>query len=168
LTAAENLPRPSLSSHLRKLAAHSAVYGAADVFTNVVNFLLFPLYTSYLSPTDYGHLALLLTFGTVAKILFRLGLDAGFFRVHYDLDGAEAQRRLAGTVALFAVGYAGALFALVALAAGPLTRVVLGAEAPSRTWVVLVAADLFVGTFAFVPLNLLRIQDRPALFCAIW
>jgi O-antigen/teichoic acid export membrane protein len=49
-------------------------------------------------------------------------------------------------------------------AAGPLTRLVLGQEAPSRTWVILVAADLFAGTFAFVPLSLLRIQDRPGLF----
>jgi O-antigen/teichoic acid export membrane protein len=167
LTAAPAPSQPAptpLSAHLKKLAAHSAVYGAADVFTNVVNFLLFPLYTSYLTPTDYGHLALLITFGTLAKIVFRLGLDAGFFRVHYDMETEDAQRRLAGTVSLFAAAVGVLLMAAVALGAGPLTRLVLGGEAPSRAWVVLVAADVFVGTFAFVPLALLRIQDRPGLF----
>ena len=74
--------------HLRKLAAHSAVYGAADVFQSLVNLLLVPLYTSFLSAADYGTLALLLLFGTVAKIVFRLGLDGGFFRVHYETSGA--------------------------------------------------------------------------------
>ena len=157
-------PSPSLSGHLKKLAAHSAVYGAADVFTNVVNFLLIPLYTKFLTPVDYGNLALLITFGTVAKILFRLGLDTGFFRVHYDMETPEAQRRLAGTVSLFAAAFSLVLFLLVVAGMAPLTRAVLGDAAAPRRWVVLVAADVFVGMFAFVPLALLRIQDRPALF----
>ena len=162
----EAIPTPPLpfSAHLKKLAAHSAVYGAADVFTSVVNFLLFPLYTSFLTPVDYGHLALLITFGTVAKILFRLGLDAGFFRVHYEMETEEARRRLAGTVSIFAAVVGVLLLGAVVVAAGPLTAAVLGREAPSRLWVVLVAADVFAGTFAFVPLSLLRIQDRPGLF----
>jgi O-antigen/teichoic acid export membrane protein len=156
-------PTPLLA-HLRKLAAHSAVYGAADVLANVVNLLLVPVYTAHLTPTDYGHLALLLLWGTVAKIVFRLGLDAGFFRVHYDLPDAEGQRRLAGTVLVFSALVATALFAAVAVWAGPLTSLVFGAEAPPRHWVVLVAADVFASSFAFVPLALLRIEDRPELF----
>ena len=78
--------RPPSSATSGKLASHSAVYGAADVFTTVVNLLLIPLYTTYLGATEYGNLALLLLFATAAKIVFRLGLDAGFFRVHYDMD----------------------------------------------------------------------------------
>jgi O-antigen/teichoic acid export membrane protein len=34
-------------------------------------------------------------------------------------------------------------------------------------WIVLAAADVYAGTFAFVPLALLRIQDRPRLFSAL-
>jgi O-antigen/teichoic acid export membrane protein len=136
------------------------------VFTSVVNFLLVPLYTSYLTATDYGVLALLLLFSTVAKILFRMGLDGGFFRVHYDLEDPAAQRRLAGTVALFAAASSTVLFLLVALLAPPLTRLLFHAEAPAAGFVVLAAADVWLSAFAFVPLNLLRIQDRPGLFSA--
>jgi O-antigen/teichoic acid export membrane protein len=158
--------RPPLLRHLGKLASHSAVYGAADVFTTVVNLLLIPLYTTYLGATEYGHLALLLLFSTAAKILFRLGLDAGFFRVHYDMATDAERRRLAGTVALFAVAAASVLMALVVLLRGPITRALLGAGVPEG-WVVLAAGDVFLGTFAFVPLSLLRIQDRPRLFSAL-
>ena len=158
--------RPSLLRHLGKLASHSAVYGAADVFTTVVNLLLIPLYTTYLGATEYGHLALLMLFSTAAKILFRLGLDAGFFRVHYEMTTDADRRRLAGTVALFAAFAATVLMAAVVLLRGPLTRAFLGAGVP-ETWVVLAAADVYLGTFAFVPLSLLRIQDRPQLFSAL-
>lgn len=158
--------RTPLLRHLGKLASHSAVYGAADVFTTVVNLLLIPLYTTYLGATEYGHLALLLLFSTAAKIVFRLGLDSGFFRVHYDMATDADRRRLAGTVALFASAAALVLLALVVALRGPITRALLGGGVP-ESWVVLAALDVFLGTFAFVPLSLLRIQDRPRLFSAL-
>jgi O-antigen/teichoic acid export membrane protein len=158
--------RPPLLRHLGKLASHSAVYGAADVFTTVVNLLLIPLYTTYLGAAEYGDLALLILFSTAAKIVFRLGLDAGFFRVHYDMATDADRRRLAGTVALFAVLAASVLMAGVVALRGPITRALLGPGAPEG-WVVLAAGDVFLGTFAFVPLSLLRIQDRPRLFSAL-
>ncbi len=158
--------RTSLLRHLGKLASHSAVYGLADVFTTVVNLLLIPLYTTYLGATEYGHLALLMLFSTAAKILFRLGLDAGFFRVHYDMTSDSERRTLAGTVALFAAGASTVLMGLVLVLRGPLTRAFLGAGIP-ESWIVLAASDVYLGTFAFVPLSLLRIQDRPQLFSAL-
>ncbi|MGH9885798.1 MAG: lipopolysaccharide biosynthesis protein, partial [bacterium] len=142
------------------------MYGLADMAPYLVNVLLTPLYSSILTTRDYGYIALLLLFSTLAKILFRLGLDAGFFRVHYLLDTEEERRRLAGTVAVFSAAVATLLFGAVILLRSPLTTALLGSDAPSRSWVVLVAADVFFGTFAFVPLNLLRIQDRPGLFSA--
>ena len=123
-----------------------------------------PLYTSYLTKEDYGNLALLILFGTFAKIVFRLGLDAGFFRIHYSLKTEAERRALAGTVSLFAAGVGLALLGVVALAAEPLTRWLFGATRVPATWVVLVAADTAAGTLAFVPLALLRIHDRPRLF----
>jgi O-antigen/teichoic acid export membrane protein len=155
----------SVLPHLRKLAGHSALYGSADVFASLVNFLLLPFYTEYLSATDYGHYALLLLFGAVAKIAFRMGLDAGFFRIHYDLTDEGERRRLAGTVALFTAGAGALMVAAVTAASGPLTRWLLGPGAPA-SWVVLVAADVYLGGLAFVPASLLRIQERPGLFSA--
>jgi O-antigen/teichoic acid export membrane protein len=129
-----------------------------------VNFLLVPLYTAYLSTSDYGVLALLLLFSTLAKILFRLGLDGAFFRVHYDLGTDAERRRLAGTVALFGGGIGTLLFLLVVVFRGALTELLFAADAPAAQLVVLAAADVWLGSFAVVPLSLLRIQDRPGLF----
>jgi len=104
----------------------------------------------------------------VAKIVFRLGLDSGFFRVHYDLDTEGDRRLLAGTVALFAAAVGTLFFVGVLVGAAPLTRALLDADTPGlRRLVVLTAADVWLGTFAFVPLALLRIQDRPGLFSAL-
>jgi O-antigen/teichoic acid export membrane protein len=105
-------------------------------------------------------------FGAVAKIVFRLGLDAGFFRIHYDLDDEAGRRALAGTVALFTAGFGGLLLLATGLFARPLTTALLGPSVPA-SWIVLVAADVYLASLASVPAALLRIQERPAFFSAV-
>jgi O-antigen/teichoic acid export membrane protein len=109
-------------------------------------------------------LALLLLFSTLGKIVFRMGLDAAFFRVHYDLESDAERRSLAGTVAMFSAGLGTSLFLGVVLLAPQLTGALFGHDRPASFLVVLAAADVWLGSFAFVPLNLLRIQERPGLF----
>lgn len=133
---------------------------------NVLSLLLVPLFTTFLTAADYGNLALLALFSTLAKIVFRLGLDAGFFRVHYDQPDEASRKRLAGTVALFGAAVGVSLLALAALSARPLSWLLFGDEPAPAGWVVLAAADVAVGTLAFVPLSLLRIRERPGLFSA--
>jgi O-antigen/teichoic acid export membrane protein len=167
VTAGPPPPPPStLAGQLRALLGQSLVYGTADVFGRALNFLFLPVYLSLLTPADMGTLGLLFLFSSLAKIVVRLGLDAGFFRVHYDLEDAGQRRRLAGTALVFSVLVAGVFMGLVALAAGPLTHFLLGRAAP-RTWVLLAAADVSVGALLFVPLNLLRIEDRARLFTGL-
>lgn len=96
--------------------------------------------------------------------MFRLGLDGAFFRVHYDLDDDASRRLLAGTVAQFSAGLATVLFLAVVLGERPLTAALFGHDQPVASLVVLAAADVWLGSFAYVPLNLLRIQERPGLF----
>ena len=160
--------RAPVVSALKRLLSHAAVYGSADVFTNVVNFLLVPVYTRYLSPTDYGTLAILFLFSTVAKIVFRLGLDQGFLRVYYDLEDEGARRRFSFTMASFSLVVGALLFLGMFLAVPLLAQGLLGDRgALSRRLVLLAAADVYIGTFFFVPLSILRIQNRPGLFSVL-
>jgi O-antigen/teichoic acid export membrane protein len=152
---------------LLRLAQHSAIYGAADVLPYLVNFLLLPVLTAYLSPQDYGAFGILSLFSVLTKIFFRMGLDSGFFRIYYELREERERKILATTLLLTAFSVSAALFGVIALSAGPLGRFLLGDEvsdSPVATWILLVALDTLLNTFAFVPMNLFRIQGRPATF----
>lgn len=168
MTGSSGAPPPrSLAAHLKELASHSAIYGSQDAAAQLINLALTPIYVAFLTPTEVGVIVILFTFSTVAKIVFRLGLDSGFFRIYYDLDSDEERTRLASTVALFAAVFSTALFLLV-VAGSPLLLKLLGLEgARARTPLLLAAADVYAGTFAFVPLNLLRIQGRARTFASV-
>jgi len=130
--------------------------------------LLTPLYVTFLSPADQGVLVLLLLFGTVAKIVFRLGLDAGFFRVYYEQKAPAEKSAFTFTVAAFAATAGTLLFAAAFAAAPAIAGLLFSDSAPDAARLVrLAAADVYLGTFAFVPLGLLRIQDRARFFAAL-
>jgi O-antigen/teichoic acid export membrane protein len=156
-----------IRAELKRLAHHSAIYGAADVLPYAVNFFLLPIFTAFLSREDYGALGILLLFGVLTKTFFRMGLDSGFFRIYYELTSERDRKVLATTLFATAFAISSVLFTACALFAGPLGRLLLGAEvseSPVVQWILLVAFDTFLNTFAFVPMNLFRIQGRPAAF----
>jgi O-antigen/teichoic acid export membrane protein len=120
---------------------------------------------TYLGPREVGILSILTLFACVAKVVFRMGLEAGFFRIHYDLQDQGDRRRLAGTAALFSALSGAVLFVAIVLVAPFLAHRLFHERGPELTrFVILVAADIYVGTFLFVPLSLLRIQNRPGRF----
>jgi O-antigen/teichoic acid export membrane protein len=67
-------------------------------------------------------------------------------------------------VALFGAAVGALLLLATAALARPLSWALFGDEPAPARWVVLAAADVAVGTLAFVPLSLLRIRERPGLF----
>ena len=147
-------------ARLQTLARNLAIYGLGDVATNIVSFLLLPLYVRFLTPADYGVIALLYSVEVVAKILFRWGIDASFMRLCYDCETERDRQRLASTLFwfLFAVNGACSPSPLPRRRSSP-TRLfgLPGYELPLR----LVLVNTFVVGFYFLPFHVLRIGEQP-------
>ncbi len=149
-----------------RLFSHSAIYGLADVFTNITNILLAPILTAFITPADYGIWAILNLFSACAKIFFRLRLDDAFLRTHYEQRTAAERHRHAGTLWIFSAVVGTLLFAAVVLCAGPLTALLFSAPHPAKHFLILSATDVWLSIFGFIPQGLLRIQDKPRTFTA--
>src|SRR5207247_916538 len=82
-----------LAAQLKRLGKHSVIYGLGGLVSRILAVLLLPLYTRYLSPSDYGVVETLIALTTVLGILLRLGITSAFFRFYFDSPDAD-QRRL--------------------------------------------------------------------------
>lgn len=153
-----------LREQLKTLAKHAAIYGSADVFGYVIDILLVPIIAWYFSTSEYGVLAILVLFRVTTKILFRMGLDSGFFRIYYEQETDADRRRFTTTIFVAAAIISLSGFALTVLAAGSIGRLLLG---NGRDYIILVAADTFLTAFSFVPMNLFRIQGRSGYFTGV-
>jgi O-antigen/teichoic acid export membrane protein len=151
---------------IKTLFRHLAIYGMGDVATSLVSLLLLPVYTRFLTPSDYGIIAMLLTIEAVAKVVFRWGVDTAFMRLYYDCKDQQARQRLASTIFLFLLAVNGSLlFAAVALS-GWLSRSIFGTAEHGRL-VTMVIANTFVVGFYFIPFQVLRIKEQSREFIAL-
>ena len=144
---------------VQRLFRHLVVYGSADAAALAINAFLLPVFTRVLSLQEYGVLALVLVLEAFLKVLFRWGFDTSYLRLHYDRGAAGRQRELAGTAAIFLIAVNGILLAAL-WAAGPAISW-LFFDTGAHAWVLrLLALNLFVSNFHFLPLTQLRIEER--------
>lgn len=156
---------------VRELTKDLTIYGIGDVAVSLVNFLLLPVYVTFLDPIDYGVLAQLGAVEVVAKIVFRCGLDGSFMRFYYDYPDEHDRQRLASTIFFFLLAVNSVLLVASVAAAPALGRWVFRWDPVlDRSNVLalrLVLANTFLIGFTFLPFHLLRMQKRAAEFSVL-
>ena len=156
--------RPSgVGSALRKLVGASAVYGLGSVLVRGLAFLLLPLYTRYLSPAEYGIVALTVTCTVVLGLLYPLGLRGAVSRTYYEGGTVEERRERVGTLWIAMILSAAAM-ALLLDRAGPSLAAALLPEVPFHPYLRLAVWTAFLGVLGLTPLVLLQAQERPLAF----
>ena len=84
---------PGLSTQLKRLGRHSAVYGLGGIVSRVLAVFLLPLYTRFLDTEDLGAVGLIVALSAVLVTILRAGISSAFFRFYFDSKD-PAQRRL--------------------------------------------------------------------------
>lgn len=79
---------------LKKTLKSSIIYGAGTVSSKLVGFILIPLYTSYLSISDYGILSIVEITATFLTAIISLRINAAFFRWYYDKEYTKKQKSI--------------------------------------------------------------------------
>jgi O-antigen/teichoic acid export membrane protein len=153
-------------TRLKDLFGNLVIYGLGDVATSIVSLLLLPVFTFYLTPADYGIIAMLLTIEAVTKVLFRWGVDTAFMRLYYDCADRPARQRLASTIFFFLLAVNGTLLAGVLLSADWLSARIFGTT-DHGLLVALTVINTFVANFYFMPFQVLRIDQKSGQFIAL-
>jgi O-antigen/teichoic acid export membrane protein len=153
----------SLGGQLKRLGKHSIIYGLGGLVSRILAVLLLPLYTRYLSPSDYGKVETLIALTTVVGIALSAGIGSAFFRFYFDSPEPAARRRVLRTSFWFIMGMATLGLAVGVALAGDISQLLFGTSKDAD----LVAAS-FVGLWAGMNwtqlTNLFRVEERSAAF----
>ena len=101
-----------LAQEIRRLGKHSAIYGVGGLIQRVVAVLLLPLYTRYLTPSDYGAIEALVALSAIIFALLRAGIQSSFFRFYFRAETDPERLTIVRTSFWFTMG--AATIALVA------------------------------------------------------
>jgi O-antigen/teichoic acid export membrane protein len=147
-----------MAAYLKRLASALAAYQVADVVSKFIAVLLLPVYTHHIAPAGYGVVELLANGVIFISILVRFGMIEAFLRFHFSDADRERRDALARRAVEFLVIATTITAALLAVAAAPLSRLVLG----HRDTVTFLIAVLGLWSFTNLELayGLLRVDER--------
>jgi O-antigen/teichoic acid export membrane protein len=135
----------------RELLRHAGIFGAGTILFRVASIILFPVYTHYLTPADYGVIALLDLTVNLLAIVTSAGIASAATRIHFAAEEGVARDQVWWTAVLVEMLLA-ALVAAVAFAArGHLASLLFGSDVPrGDLYVGLALATLWIGAVAGV------------------
>lgn len=100
-----------ISSEIKFLLTHSSIYGLGTMISRVTSLLLLPLYTRYLTPSDYGVLSTIEITSGLIGIVVTIGIALGLSRFFYESDNIKDRNLVVSTTFL--------VYAVVAMLALP-------------------------------------------------
>lgn len=153
-------------SEFRTVGRHTLIYGIGVVASKLVSFIMLPVYTRYLTPSDYGVIELLSMTIDLIGMIAGVGLAGGVFKHYAEAPTPRAKRELMSTVALATLGISFLVMAAGIAAAPWLTRLVLGPEHPAL-YFRLFFVTYFLQSFGGVALMYVRAEERSRLFVGV-
>src|SRR5436190_9884332 len=87
--------------YLRRLATTGAAYTASSIGSKLIAVFLLPLYTRYLTPSDYGAVEVMIASVVAASIVIRFGMIEAILRFYYREDTDRREVLATGFAALF-------------------------------------------------------------------
>jgi len=149
--------------YLRRLATTGAAYTASSVLSKLIAVFLLPIYTHYLTPSDYGAAEVMLASVIAASIVVRLGVIEALLRFYY-IAGEDPRAVVAtGFASLFWVATIAAAIAIPF--AGPISTALLGHEDAGLARLAILG--LWTLTMYEYALTLLRLDERARAYFGI-
>jgi O-antigen/teichoic acid export membrane protein len=148
-----------MNPQYRDLIKHSGVYALGTILTRVVSIVMLPINTRFLTPEDYGTIALLDLTAGVLGILVAGGLTSALGRFHHDGDTDEHRNTIWWTGLAMVAAMTAVLVLPAFLFRDWLARVTLGGDtAKGALYYTLVLSTLWFNVIANVSSLYLRIR----------
>ncbi len=138
---------------IKTLGKESMIYGTSSVVARMLNFLLLPFYTHYLSTSDYGIVAAVFSYMAFLNILYYCGMDQAYMRYFKE----DKNSFFASSISVLAVG---AILSLILIFNGNFLSEISGIKAENADLINYCAFILLIDAFSAVGFADLRMEHR--------
>jgi len=152
--------------NIKRLGSHVIIYGFGNVGNRIVGFLLVPIYSRYLSPADYGVLALVTMFAQVLYTFMNMGQSSALFRTYFRHDTPEGRQTVI-TTSLWLILVLSFPIGLLALVLSKPLATMLAGSPQYAFWVALGIGGVAFKTLLRVPQAVLRAREQSRAFAGL-
>jgi O-antigen/teichoic acid export membrane protein len=83
-----------------KVVRNTLIYTLGNILPQVVAFILLPIYTKHMPPSEYGIVSSMLVIQMFLAILFSFALDRSILRLYWDYKSESEKKEFLGTISI--------------------------------------------------------------------
>lgn len=152
---------------LKRLTRNTVIYGLGNILQRGAAFLLVPLYTRFLSPADYGIVAVVNSIVQVLSIVYEMGQAGAVNRFYFEYaDKRDELRNYLGTVFTFSLISTGFITALLLVFGKSIFSLILK-DIPFDPYIKLALWIPFFSIPLSILLGLYRAREQAVLYAFI-
>ena len=144
------------------LLKNTIIYSLGRILPQAVNFILLPIYSEYLSPTQYGIIESMVVFSTILTVIFSFATERSMFRIYYDYKKEDDKKKFIGNttilITISATFFLGLIFALHR----PISKIY--SDIPFDPYFVYAIFIAYATTFAYIPQTLFQVKEKAFAF----
>jgi O-antigen/teichoic acid export membrane protein len=143
------------------------LFALGSVIGKFVGLAMLPVLTRLMTPTEFGHMDVLMSLGSALTVPLLLGLDVATLRLYFEQPDQQSRRTLVGSAYAVVLLPTLAAGAIVAIGSGVISGALFGG-AGQQIAVAAVAVSVVAGAIQTIALTVLRAQARAALYAAVF
>ncbi|MBW7470061.1 lipopolysaccharide biosynthesis protein [Marinobacter sp. F4218] len=150
-------------SQTQQMVKHSTIYAVGNISRQLVGFLMLPIYTSYLTPADYGVIGLLIFLVSLFEIILGGHMFQAVPKFFHEEDSRRRKNSVVTTAFLITSFFSGFACLIMASFSTPLSSLVFGDEKYS-IYIIIFSALILTHALEQYSLTYLRIVKKPWTF----
>lgn len=153
-------------SNARRLIKHSTIYAIGNISRQLIGFVMLPVYTRYLTPSDYGVIGLLTFSVSLIEGVFGARLGQAMPKFYFEQDGQRERNTVISTALIVTGGISALMTAILFLTRGTSAELLFGTDQYNMV-LGLFCFSILINALESQSLVYLQIQGLPKLFVTI-
>jgi O-antigen/teichoic acid export membrane protein len=151
---------------LKKLLKQSAIYGIGNIVTPFISFVMLPVYARFLTPAEFGILALTAVVIAFLSTFITLGVNAGLMRFYFAYSEKKDKDEVVTSSILFSLLFSIVIIGILWLFLSPISTLVFDFE-KGQLYFKLTLLTALVNTGIMDCLAVLRAEEKPVTYSVV-
>ena len=147
---------------LKSLFKNTIIYSLGRILPQAINFVLLPIYSEYLSPSQYCIIESMLVLSTILTIIFSFATERSMFRVYYDYKEEEDKKKFIGNTTILIAISATFFLGLTFILHTPISKIY--SEIPFNPYFIYAILIAYTTAFSYITQTLFQVKENALAF----
>ncbi len=155
-----------MKEEILKLSKHTMIYGAGIIIGKSASLIMLPIYTRYLTPSDYGVMELLSMTIDVIAMIAGIGITSTVFKYYSEYENIKEKNEVISTAIILLIIISSITATLGFIFSNKFSQLVFG-QIDNAHYFMLFFIIYFLQSATIVPLMFIRAMQNSKLFILI-